>query len=238
MNEARRGDRAGLLVMPPSRAHSGSGGCRISVHCFGNHLYTMYTPAHFAETDRARIEAVIRDNAFGTLVSVVDGRAQASHIPFLYDSERGVLQGHVARANPQWETLDSAQDVLVIFQGPHAYISPTWYTRPGVPTWNYVTVHVHGRATTFEEPGRLRALVEALSSRYEAPGDAAWSGEYNPRMLGMIVGFEIAIDDIQAKFKLSQNRSVEDRRAVVDALRSTGDPERERLAALMEQNQG
>jgi len=198
----------------------------------------MYIPAHFAEHDQARIEALIRENAFGILVSVADGLARASHIPFLYDPGRGVLLGHLARANPQWETLASAQDVMVIFQGPHAYVSPTWYTRPGVPTWNYAVVHVHGRATTFDDPERLRNLVEGLSGVYEAGSAAPWSGEYNSRMLEMIVGFEIAITDLQAKFKLSQNRPEEDRQAVAAALQASSDPGDRRLAALMLMNEG
>lgn len=197
----------------------------------------MYTPSYFSETDPARIASLIEANAFGVLISVVDGRASASHIPFLYDQTDGVLLGHLARANPQWKTLSSAQDVLVIFQGPHAYVSPSWYQGPGVPTWNYAVVHIHGEAATFDEPERLRTLVDALTGRYESSHSPPWSGFYDHRMLESIVGIEIRITDIQGKFKLSQNRSAEDRQSVCGHLRDGGLSEAERLARMMEDNE-
>ena len=196
----------------------------------------MYTPQHFAETDPETIAAFIRENAFGVMVSVVDGKATASQIPFLYEVDTGVLLGHVARANPQWQELSSAQDVLVIFQGPHAYVSPTWYKGAGVPTWNYATVQVRGTATTFDDPERLRQLLARLTDRYEATRPEPWSGDYNPRMLEQIVGIEISITECQAKFKLSQNRPLDDRRAVAEKLGEAGLSDSQRLAAMMEKD--
>lgn len=197
----------------------------------------MYIPSHFLETDRTKLAALIHDNAFGALVSVVDGKAAASHIPFIYDESSGVLLGHVARANTQWETLSKAQDVLVIFQGPHAYISPTWYNGPGVPTWNYAIVHIHGTATTFDDVERLGTVVETLTDTYESFNEPPWSGTYNPQMLEMIVGIEIHITSIEGKFKLSQNRSSEDRRSVSSKLHAIEGSEASRLAGMMDNNE-
>ncbi|MGJ8670332.1 MAG: FMN-binding negative transcriptional regulator [Oceanococcus sp.] len=197
----------------------------------------MYTPKHFAESDPGKIAALIRDNAFGALVSVVDHQSEVTHTPFLYDQEAGLLLGHVARANPHWESLDSAQDVLVIFQGPHAYVSPSWYSGSGVPTWNYAAVHVRGSASTFDDVKRLQTLVEALSHKYESQNDEPWLGPYNPRMLGNIVGIEISITEIQGKFKLSQNKSAVDRAAVSSQLQADGPSEGQRLAQLMDENE-
>jgi transcriptional regulator len=197
----------------------------------------MYPPPHFLENDDAKLATLIRENAFGALVSVVDGRATATHIPFLYDQEAGVLLGHVARANPQWGSLDQAQDVLVIFQGPHAYVSPSWYNSPGVPTWNYAIVHIHGIATTFDAPERLHALVSKLTDQYESSNEEPWSGQYNPRMLENIVGIEIHISSIEGKFKLSQNRPLEDREAVSSKLIEIDGSEAQKVAEMMRKNE-
>lgn len=194
----------------------------------------MYTPAHFRQTDRATIDTFIHDNGFGALISVVDGEVLASHLPFLYDAEQGLLLGHLARVNPQWQTLGGATDVRVILQGPHAYVSPTWYAKASVPTWNYAAVHIRGRAEVFDEPQRLHALVEALSCKHEAGSEAPWDGAYNRRMLEQIVGVSIRIEDIEATFKLSQNKSRADRERVARELRRPAPSEAQRVADLMD----
>lgn len=195
----------------------------------------MYVPEHFSETDLNEIEAVIQDNGFGLLVSVVDGQTLVSHVPFLYDRAGGRLLAHLARANPQWETLASATDVMAVFQGPHAYVSPTWYQQPGgVPTWNYVAVHVRGTPRVFDDPQQLHEVVRDLSTRYEAINQPPWNGEYNRGMLGAIVGVEILISDIQAQFKLSQNRAADDRASVIEKLGAEAPSEAQRLAAMMQ----
>lgn len=197
----------------------------------------MYTPKHFDETDNEKIEAFIHDNGFGMLISVVDGQAQVSHIPFLYDAKQGTLTGHLARANPHWESVATSEKVFVVLQGPHAYVSPTWYSGPGVPTWNYAVVHLRGHAEIFEDPELLHSNVRALSEKYEAANEAPWNGEYNSRMLEMIVGIKIHISSIEGKFKLSQNKSLADRQAVSSMLRRAAPSEAERAAELMERNE-
>lgn len=181
----------------------------------------MYIPKHFAVDDQQQIIAFIKTNAFGQLVTHVEGRLFASHMPFLLSDDQKSLVGHLAKQNPQHAELDG-QDGLVILAGPHDYISPTWYNDPGVPTWNYQAVHVAGRCKTFTDTARLQALVEALSAVYESGSEAPWQPDYNPAMLGAIVGVEVSLDTIQCKYKLSQNRSVTDRQQVIDKLQDKG----------------
>ncbi len=189
----------------------------------------MYSPPEFVIEQRPALLEFVRANAFGQLISLVDGQPVVTHLPFAVDADSGLLLAHLARANPQWRALDG-ESVLVTFQGPHAYVSPTWYAGPGVPTWNYQAVHVRGRCRVFDDSARLAALLASLSQTYEAGRDQPWNGDYDPRLLKGIVGLEIAIDDMQGKFKLSQNRPPEDRQRVAVELRAAGYVE---LAAAM-----
>lgn len=182
----------------------------------------MYTPKHFAITDRQELLRFIHDNAFGQLISSCDDRPEASHLPFLLTQDGESLLCHLARQSPQLSSIDG-QQVLVIFNGPHAYISPRWYASPDVPTWNYQTVHVYGRAHTFTDGERLMSLVNTLSEKYEAGAEQPWRPEYSPKLLQAIVGVKIEITEIQGKYKLSQNRSPQDRQQVVDALYAEGE---------------
>lgn len=185
----------------------------------------MYVPAHFREENPERISALIRDNAFGMLVTAPRGEPFVSHLPFLFESvpgTQGKLRGHMARANPHWQHLTSDAEVLVVFQGPHAYVSPSWYASPGVPTWNYAVAHLRGKPRLIEDEYELEALLERQTHAYEQHMPRPWkpdlAGERRTRLLGMIVGFEIEVTDIQAKFKLSQNRPAEDRSRVIAEL--------------------
>ena len=196
----------------------------------------MYVPNHFCEDDAEKLAALIEENSFGVLVTVADGRPFASHIPFLYDRVSNVLLGHVARANPQWRHFSSGSDVMVLFQGPHGYISPSWYLSPGVPTWNYATAHVYGSARALEEPSRIKTIVEGLTAKHERGNQPPWAPTYDPKMLNAIVGVEIAIREVQGKFKLSQNRSAADRAAVISKLAASGSEADLALAKLMEGN--
>ncbi|HET6726099.1 MAG TPA: FMN-binding negative transcriptional regulator [Gammaproteobacteria bacterium] len=191
----------------------------------------MYTPRAFSVTDAAKLAAFIRDNAFGTLVTVTAGRPEASHIPFLFDSESGVLSAHLAAANPQVRRLADVDEALVMFQGPHGYISPSWYESSDVPTWNYTTVHVYGRPEILDDDAEVRAIVDSLTRKYEAQFDKPWQPAYDARLLKAIVGFRIHVAEIQGKFKLSQNRSMQDRANVIRELQKTG---RESDVALAE----
>jgi transcriptional regulator len=203
----------------------------------------MYVPTHFQTEDPGTLEAFIRANNFGVLVSVHEGIPIASHLPFLYDRNAGgsgMLIGHMARGNPQWRSLANGQTVLGIFQGPHAYISPTWYASPGVPTWNYAVAHVYGKAKLVEEDGALWRILERLVGFHESGNLNPWkpelSSEMRVRMLGAIMGFEIEITEIQGKFKLNQNRSREDQRGVVAQLAQAGSDSAKALAKLMTAN--
>ncbi|MBI4204646.1 MAG: FMN-binding negative transcriptional regulator [Betaproteobacteria bacterium] len=196
----------------------------------------MYVPKHFGEGDGEKLAALIDENGFGVLVTVSEGRPFASHIPFIYEREANVLLGHVARANPQWRHFSIGSEVMVVFQGPHAYVSPSWYRSPGVPTWNYAVAHVYGSAEALEEPSRIKGIIERLAGKYERNNKPPWVPTYDPRLLGAIVGIEVRIKEVQGKFKLSQNRSAADRAAVVAKLEATGSEGDLALARLMEKN--
>ncbi len=181
----------------------------------------MYLPRAFEVSDRDEIFSFIAQNRFGQMISHFEGRPCSNHLPFLVSEGRLRLVSHLARANPQWRGADG-QQVLVTFQGPHGYISPAWYEQPGVPTWNYQAVHVYGECTTFEEPERLKGLLAKLVEKYEAASEEPWLPRYPDQLLEAIVGVEIEITEIQCKYKLSQNRSDNDRRRVIEALKRQG----------------
>lgn len=185
----------------------------------------MYLPNQFKEADPERLAALLRDYPFGMLITMHDGLPFVSHIPFLYEQRSGavsVLLGHVAKANPQWRDLAQNETALVVFQGPHGYVSPSWYESPGVPTWNYAAVHVYGKARVIDDADVLEKLVEKFTAVFESTQPSPWrpdiSGERRTQLLGAIVGFEIEVQKMQGKFKLSQNRSAADQRSVIDHL--------------------
>ena len=194
----------------------------------------MYLPEHFEERDPTRVTDLMERDSFGLLVSVVDGRSYASHVPFLREGDDRLLC-HLASANPQSREIEGAE-VLAIFTGPHAYVSPSWYASPGVPTWNYAVAHVYGRATRITTRERLHVIVERLTAAHEADSSTPWEPRYPAAMLDHIVGVEIAIDEIQAKFKLSQNRPASDQVRVVEQLRARGTEAGARVATLMAAN--
>jgi transcriptional regulator len=174
----------------------------------------MYTPSHFRIDDPDTLQAFIENYSFATLVSTIEGSPFTTHLPLLLHRERGVLLGHVARANPQWRTFDGKSECLAIFSGPHAYISPTWYAAsPAVPTWNYAAVHVYGRPTLVDAAA-TSDIIDALVAKYESPQTEPWPNEllsdFRERLLAGIVGFEVPIERIEGKFKLGQNRSEAD----------------------------
>ena len=201
----------------------------------------IYIPKNFEERDTGRLHALIRDYSFGTLVSAGDAGIQVSHLPFVLDAQRNRLLGHMARANPQWQSMQADANVVAIFQGPHHYVSPAWYAHhPSVPTWNYAVVHVQGRARLVSEPRQLEAMLRELVDQNEAPAPQPWRMDlpsgYQEKMIGGIVGFEIDIMRVEGKFKLSQNRPPDDQARVVDALEGIGSENARGIAALMRQN--
>lgn len=205
----------------------------------------MYIPPHFAEKDLARLHGFIEQNSFGLLVTQDGETPTASHLPFLLDrtvGERGAIIGHMARANPQWQTA-AGQTALAVFSGPHAYISPTWYEAPKtVPTWNYAAVHATGRFEAIDDPGAILAILQSTVSQYEGAMPSPWSiGEINAyveSLLRQIVGFRIEIATLEGKWKLNQNHPQERRRKVIARLRERADENSLAVAALMEETLG
>ena len=206
----------------------------------------VYLPPAFTETRTEILIAHIERHEFGLLVShgatELNRGLIASQIPFLIERRDGVLylQGHLARANPQLADLDGASEALAIFEGPHAYISPSWYeSGPAVPTWNYATVHAYGPARTIADPNWLRDFVRRLTERHEArepspPWRMADLPEaYIASMLNGIIGVEIAVGRLDGKFKLSQNRPAADRPRIVAALKQRDDADSQAVAQLM-----
>ncbi len=200
----------------------------------------MYLPEHFAENRTGVLHSVIRDHSFGTLVSVAGGLPVATHLPFVLDSAHGLfgtLWGHVARANPQWRAFEGQAQALALFQGPHGYVSPTWYTTgPAVPTWNYVAVHAYGVPRIIDDPAEVRAGLDRLVAQYE-PADGGyrpdWSLDFTTTLSRGIVVFELAITRLEGKFKLSQNRGEADQAAVAATLAASGEPDASATGLLM-----
>ena len=189
----------------------------------------MFNPSYFRIEDRKEMLAFLRANNFGLLISTHAGEPCASHLPFLPDEEGKILHCHLARPNPQWQSLEG-QRVLIVLQGAHHYISPTWYQNPGVPTWNYQALHIYGTCRIIDEPEQIKTLVNALAAYHEAGSEAPWSPEYGEAMLRAIIGVEITIDEMQCKYKLSQNRPANDHEPVIQQLEDAGSSE---LAAAM-----
>lgn len=181
----------------------------------------MYIPKHFEIEDREEISRFIESNSFGQLISLQDGSLVSTHLPFLFDADNHKLLAHLARGNPQWQQIDG-QNILVTLQGEHAYVSPSWYESTGVPTWNYQSVHIEGVAQRFDDPEKLKFLVDKLTELNEAAYDSPWTPDYAVSMLRGIVGIEIDITSIQCKFKISQNRSDRDQANVRDELEKAG----------------
>lgn len=201
----------------------------------------MYTPAAFAVTDIETLHQTMRQYSFATLVSSGPGPMEVTHLPLHLDSTagpRGTLTGHFARANPQSRSAIDAPAVA-IFHGPHAYISPTWYEEPNlVPTWNYVAVHARGVPRLIEDRDRLRELVRTMVADYESDRPQPWrmetlDGAVQERLLGAIVGFEMVIESLEGKWKLSQNHPVERRRRVIAALAQSSAVEDQLVSQLM-----
>ena len=204
----------------------------------------MYLPTHFNEADRDRINALIRDFGFATLISTTADGPQVTHAPVQLDASRNVLIGHFARANPHADALQNGATMLAIFHGPHSYVSPTWYVDenakvPNVPTWNYAAVHVTGSVTRIDEDTAKWKIVTDLAAQYEAGSPAPWDPrglDAHASKLGAIVGFEIAMTKIEAKLKLSQNRSVKDQENVIANLATSDSSEVRGTAVLMRAN--
>ena len=201
----------------------------------------MYIPKAFAETDQAKLVEFIQANSFGILFSQHQGQASATHLPFLLETEgeKLVLWGHFARANPHWREIEG--EALVVFPGPHAYISPAWYESPNVvPTWNYVAVHAYGTLTLIQETERLLEMVHQLVNYYESARPDPWQFEpsldFNQKLVSGIVGFKIELTRLEGKWKLSQNHPEERQQKVIKALQQSQDQNEQAVAQLMVEN--
>ncbi|MGE3962312.1 MAG: FMN-binding negative transcriptional regulator [Dehalococcoidia bacterium] len=199
----------------------------------------MYVPDRYRETDRDAIRAFAAQHPFATLVTTVDGIPRATHLPLLVEQEgdRDVIVGHLAKANPQWQDFDGRSALVMFAWGPHAYVSPRWYGEGRyVPTWNYVSVHMRGIPEVISDPGEHRTAIRRLTEQFE--DTAAYSMDALPEdylgaMLGATVAFRMPVDDVDAAFKLNQNRTPESRRGVISALERSEDSAARAIADLM-----
>lgn len=172
----------------------------------------MFTPAHYKNEDIEDIKDFLVNNSFGILVNQVDGKPWATHIPLKLDVDSGgndILVGHIAKVNPQWKYFEENTQVLCIFNGPHSYVSSSWYKEEEVPTWNYIAVHVYGTLEIQSEEALLSSLhklVDKYEKNSKEPISINDMSSKTMRQIKGVVGFQIKVEDIQATYKLSQGR--------------------------------
>lgn len=199
----------------------------------------MYIPTHYKNENLEEVRSFIAANSFGILITNKDGRSHATHIPIeLMQNGSGewVLQGHIAKANPQWKHFTDEQEILAVFNGPHAYVSSSWYDFEEVPTWNYVSVHIYGKIKIIEGEAlynSLKLLVDKYEANSKNPLKIENLSKKTMRQVHGIVGFEIQIDDILAAYKLSQTHNDKNYHNVTEELENTGDSGSIEIAKLM-----
>ncbi|WP_427137160.1 FMN-binding negative transcriptional regulator [Psychrobacillus psychrodurans] len=199
----------------------------------------MYTPKYFKVTNVEEIWNFVQENSFGTLITTVQEKPIATHLPMqiIKEGDDYYITGHMAYGNPQWRTLEICENILVMFQGPHAYISSSWYEKENVPTWNYQAVHVYGKASILSEE-ELKQDLTKLLQKYEKhrKNPVLWDG-LSPQLLNKelkgIVGFKIKVQEIQAAYKLSQNRNEEDYHNIINKLYEEEDLNSHKMAEVM-----
>ena len=202
----------------------------------------MYIPKQFKVTDFDEVHDFIQHHSFATLVTTKGGRPIATHLPLqlMKEEDTYFITGHMAYGNPQWRTLETTDEVLVMFQGPNSYVSSSWYEQENVPTWNYQSVHLYGPARVLDEE-ELKQDLTKLLEKHEAHRDkpVLWD-TLSPALLEKelkgIVGFKIEVKEIQAAYKLSQNRHERDHQNIVNKLQEERDPNASELAKAMEKN--
>lgn len=195
----------------------------------------MYLPAHFDEHRPEALQQLIADYPLGALVTIGPNGLDANHVPFEFEpaaNGRGTLRAHVARANPVWQEVAERPEALVIFQGPSAYLSPSWYpskqdTHRVVPTYQYMVVHAHGAITVRDDVRFVRGLVARLTRKMEAGEPVPWKmgdapADFIEQMLASIVGIEIDVERLVGKWKLGQNRDARDRTGAAERMRAHG----------------
>ncbi|HSI66456.1 MAG TPA: FMN-binding negative transcriptional regulator [Planococcus sp. (in: firmicutes)] len=202
----------------------------------------MYIPKHFKITDFDEVHDFIQQHSFATLVTTKGGRPIATHLPLqlMKEEDTYFITGHMAYGNPQWRTFETTDEVLVMFQGPNSYVSSSWYEQENVPTWNYQSVHLYGPARVLDEE-ELKQDLTKLLEKHEAHRDNPVLWDTLPpalleKELKGIVGFKIEVKEIQAAYKLSQNRHERDHQNIVNKLQEERDPNASELAKAMEKN--
>jgi len=200
----------------------------------------MYIPKYFKVTNVDEIWDFVQKNSFGTIVTTQQGKPIATHLP-LGINKKGddyYITGHLAYGNPQWRTFETCEDVLVMFQGTHAYISSSWYGHEAVPTWNYQAVHMYGRASILEKDELIKELTTMLEKYEKNRENPVLWDKLSPDLLESqlkgIVGFKIKVGEIQAAYKLSQNRNETDYRNIIDKLQDEENSNSNQMAELME----
>ena len=201
----------------------------------------MYTPKLYREEDRSKILEFLRENEFATLVCQDGQKPVASHllVEVVEEGERLLINSHMSRANPLWKTFESSPEVLVIFQGPHTYISPTWYNHVNVPTWNYQAVHLYGTPRLVTEYQEAYHLLERLVHRHEGSGHYKMESlpqDFVEKEIRGVMAFQIEVTQIEANYKLSQNRNDEDYWNIVSHLEKREDELSHGVAEAMKQN--
>jgi transcriptional regulator len=200
----------------------------------------MYTPKYFKVGNVDEVREFVQQNSFGTLVTLKKGKPLATHLPMqlIKEEDAYFITGHMAYGNPQWRTLETSENILVMFQGPHAYISSSWYEQENVPTWNYQAVHMYGSAQILDEE-ELKQDLTKLLQKYEEHREhpVLWdtlSSSLLEKELKGIVGFKIQVEEIQASYKLSQNRNEKDYKNIIHNLHKEENPNSQQMAELME----
>lgn len=187
----------------------------------------MYIPHYYKNEDLKEVKKFIIDNSFGILINQVDGKPWATHIPLELDSHengKDILVSHISKANPQWKEFEKQPNVLCVFNGPHSYISSSWYKEEEVPTWDYIAVHVYGKLTILDEEAVMQSLHKLVNKYEKASKNPISLHEMSPKTLKQVkgvVGFKIEITDIQAAYKLSQTRP-EDHASIIKELNQRG----------------
>ena len=207
----------------------------------------MYIPQIFEETDPHKLMSIISRYSFATLITNSTSGLEANHIPLFVNrsNDRDVLQGHLSKANPLWQSVPDRSEVLVVFQGPNAYISPNYYPSKKehgkvVPTWNYVAVHVKGTITYIHDEQWNKAMINNLTNQHEQAQATPWSiadapNEYIQKMLSAIVGIEIEMSSIVGKWKVSQNQSADNKSGVIAGLSCINHSDAQSMAELVKE---
>lgn len=189
----------------------------------------MYIPKHFEEKKLNKLLQFLKEYNFAIMVNSRNGKPIATHLPFItgQDGKNVILKSHMAKANPQWKSFNGKDEVLVIFSEPHSYISPSLYEHEkNVPTWNYIAVHVYGIPRIINDEKEIEALFKLTFDTFEKSYKTQWANldvDYKNRLLKKITVFDIKINKLEGKFKLSQNKTSQERKRIINSLESSKD---------------